>query len=36
MDELIAADAGGQDFSTVATHLRDRRTTEEGATARTQ
>ena len=36
MDELIAADAGGQDFSTVVTHLRDRRTTEEGATARTR
>lgn len=36
IDALIAADAGGRDFSTVATHLRDRRTAEEGATARTR
>ena len=34
IDALIAADAGGRDFSTVAAHLRDRRTAEEGATAR--
>lgn len=36
IDALIAADAGGRDFSTVATRLRDRRTAEEGATARTR
>jgi len=34
-DALIAADEGGRDFSTVASHLRDRRTAEEGASART-
>lgn len=34
IDALIAAGEGGQDFSTVARHLRERRVAEEGATAR--
>ena len=36
IDALIAAGDGGQDFSTVAGHLRKRRTAEEGATAQTR
>ena len=34
IDALIAAGEGDQDFSTVASHLRERRSPEEGATAR--
>lgn len=36
IDAVIAAGDGGRDFSTVAGHLRDGRTAEEGTTARTR
>jgi 3-hydroxyisobutyrate dehydrogenase/2-hydroxy-3-oxopropionate reductase len=36
IDAVIAAGDGGRDFSTVARHLRDGRTAEEGTTARTR
>jgi 3-hydroxyisobutyrate dehydrogenase/2-hydroxy-3-oxopropionate reductase len=36
IDAVIAAGDGGKDFSAVASHLRDGRTAEEGATARTR
>lgn len=35
IDAVIAAGDGSRDFSAVASHLRDRRTAEEGTTART-